>query len=227
MKKKVPLISVASLFILLLIFLVVLRVLPRFTTTLRAKRISSLSTKQLMTILKDPNSPDFVFVTDELTRRGPKAAEAAPLLAEALQYRRRDSYGAGIALAVMGPAAKSAIPGLLQALGSDRPDVRYHAALVLGTIGESSRCAVPELAQRLWDPDMFVRGATASSLEAITGKDLVAERYELDPSIPENVAGDEPEGIITEKARIWWKEEGQYLNWLEGVDHCGSPASGK
>jgi hypothetical protein len=227
MKKKVPLISVVTLFILLLIFLVVLRVLPRFTTTLRAKRISSLSTEQLIIILKDPDSPDFTFATSELTRRGPEAASAAPTLARALQYPRRDSNQAGIALAAMGPAAKSAIPDLLQALESDRPDVRRYAAFVLGMIGKTSKCAVPELAQLLWDSDMWVRSTAAGSLEAITGEDLAIEIYALEPSTPGNVYGDEPEGHITDKARIWWKEEGQYMNWLEGVNYCGPPGSGK
>jgi hypothetical protein len=72
---------------------------------------------------------------------------------------------------------------------------------------------------------MFVRGAAASSLEAITGKDLVAGIYELDPSIPDSVYGDEPEGIITEKARTWWMEEGRFLNWSEDTDSCGPPSS--
>jgi hypothetical protein len=180
--------------------------------------------EQLVAIVEDPDSPDFWFATSELAKMGPAAAPAAPSLARALRYPRRDSYMAGKALVAIGPAAEPAIPELIEALKNDRPIVRSDAAFVLGVIGESSKCAVPEIAQLLWDPDLFVRGAAAVALDAISGVDLVAEVYELKPSHPGRVVGDEPEGTITEKARAWWIEEGQYLIWSGESGLC-NPSS--
>jgi len=178
------------------------------------------SLEQLILILENPDSPDFSLATSELAKMGPAAAPAAPALARALRYPRHDSYTAGVALATMGPAAKSAIPELIQALEDDRSNVRLFAAFVLGTIGESAKCAVPELAPRLWDSDAWVRTAAAGALDAITGTDLVVEVYELKPSHPGSVTEDEPEGIITGKARVWWAEKGQYLDWVDDSDLC-------
>lgn len=191
--------------------------------------------EQLIAILEasDPASPNydvssrefaaFGSATTDLTKLGPAAAPAAPALARALQYPRRDSYMAGKALVAIGPAAEPAIPELIEALKNDYPMVRCYAALVLGVIGESSKCAVPEIAQRLWDADQFVRGTAAPALEAITGVDLVIWRFELDPADP-SIRGDEPEGSITGVARTWWIEEGQYLDWSGGSNLC-NPSS--
>jgi hypothetical protein len=190
------------------------------------------SIEQLIAILEasdpqlpnyDPSSEEFAafgLATTELAKLGPSAAPAAPALARALRYPRRDSYMAGKALVAMGPAAEPAIPELVQALEDARSDVRLFAAFVLGTIGESAKCAVPELTQRLWDTHAWVRTAAAGALDAITGIDLVIEAYELKPSHPGSVAGDEPEGSITGKARSWWMDEGQYLDWSAESAPC-------
>jgi len=159
---------------------------------------------------------------DELERLGPAAAPAAPALARALQYRRRDSYVATKALVAMGPAAAPAIPELVKALGNERTIVRSDAAFVLGTIGEPARCAVPAVASLLWDSDPWVRSAAAGALEAITGVDLVAEFHELNPETPGSVGGDEPEGKVTGKARSWWITEGQYLDWSGKPNLCNA-----
>jgi len=178
------------------------------------------SLERLIDILQDPDSPDFGFATEELEKVGPAAAPAAKTLAKALQYPRRDSYMAGFALIAMGPAAETAIPELIQALGSERPDVRRYAAFVLGSIAESARCAVPELAQRLWDSDPWVRTTAAAALDAITGVDLVDWAYKLNPESQGSVGGDEPEGFITARARAWWLMEGQYSDWSRKPNPC-------
>lgn len=181
--------------------------------------------EQLIKIVDDPDSPDFVFATSELAKMGPTAAPAAPALARALRYPRHDSYMAGKALVAIGPAAELAIPELIQALGDDRSEVRLFAVFVLGTIGSSSNCAVPQLTPRLWDSDAGVRSAAAGALEAVTGVDLVSEVDELKPSHPGSVFADEPEGSITGKARAWWTDEGQYLDWSGESDLCDSSDS--
>ncbi|MFQ6102578.1 MAG: HEAT repeat domain-containing protein [Anaerolineae bacterium] len=168
----------------------------------------------------DPESDEFWFATSELVKLGPEAAPAAPALARALRYPRRDSYMAGKALVAIGPAAEVAIPELVEALKNDRPIVRRYAAFVLGIIGESSKCAVPEIAELLWDSDGWVRSAAAGALDAITGIDLVDETLELDPSHPGGIFADEPEGTITGEARTWWIEKGQYLDWSDESALC-------
>jgi len=175
----------------------------------------------------DPGSEEFAafgFATTELAKLGPAAAPAAPALARALGYPRRDCYMAGKALVAIGPAAEPAIPELVRALKSDLPICRQYAAFALGIIGESSKCAVPEIAQLLWDSDPFVRGTVAPALEAITGVDLVVYIYELDPADPA-MRGDEPEGTIAGKARTWWTEKGQHLDWSDESNLCdlGTP----
>lgn len=210
--------------VLLLLVLVVLGGLLRqggvASSETRSGQMASLSTRQLIEILQDPSSPYFAFVTAELQRRGQTAAEAAPFLAQALQYPRRDSYSAGFALIAMGPAAREAIPGLLQALDHERSDVRTYAAFALGAIGEPAKCAVPKLAEKLWDSSPEVRATTALALAAISGQDLALREFRLDPSNPGAVLRDEPEGLVSEMARVWWQEQGQEVNWLEGENLC-------
>ncbi len=202
-----------------------------------------LSIEQLIAILEagDPNSPNykpgseefaaFGFAIAELAKLGPAAAPAAPALARALQYPRRDSYMACKALIAIGPAAAPAIPELLKALKNknDYPLVRQCAALVLGIIGEPAKCVVPEIAPLLWDSKHSVRVTAAMALDAITGKDLVDQIYKIDPSHV-RIVGDPPLGEdfddshIISKARAWWIEEGQHLDWLDKSNPC-NPSS--
>lgn len=184
-----------------------------------------LPIEQLVAIIEasNPDAPggadesaDFGFATAELARWGPAAAPAAPVLAQALQYRRRDSYMAAFALVAIGPAAAPAVPELIVALGNEFSSVRECSAFVLGIIGNPSKQAVPALAKLLWDPDPFTRTAAAAAIDRITGIGLLtSEGQDLDPANPCSVMADEPDGNITGKARTWWLEEGQYLDWTE------------
>lgn len=175
--------------------------------------------EQLIAILQDPLSPDFWFAAEELAKMGPAAAPAAKALAKALRYPRRDSYMAAEALVAIGPAAVSVIPDLVQAIGDDLPRTRTNAAVVLAIIGPLAKCAAPDLARLLWDEDPEVRGAAAAALDAVTGIDLVPKVWEIDPSIASGVL-DDPEGSVTEKARNWWVEKGQYLDWSDEPNLC-------
>ena len=182
------------------------------------------SLEQLIAIVEEPNSTisTLWFALRELEEKGPAAAPAAPALARALRHPRRDYYGAGWVLIKMGPAAESAVPELVVGLDHSSPGVRRHAAFVLGTIGESARCAVPKIARLLRDPDSGVRTASAGALELIAGVDLVEEWAELDPS-PSNpgpIFADEPVGHISGRARSWWLEQGQFIDWSTGRNLC-------
>jgi hypothetical protein len=175
--------------------------------------------EELIAVIEAPESPEFFAAASELAAMGPAAAPAAPALARALAYPRRDSYMAARALVAIGPAGSEALPQLVQALTNERARARSDAAFVLGIIGEPARCAVPQIAQLLWDADPLARTAAAGAIEAIVGVDLVRGSVELDPARPCLVFADEPEGTNSGVARAWWTEEGQYLEWGE----CPAP----
>jgi hypothetical protein len=153
--------------------------------------------------------------TDRLQAIGDDAAPAAPLLAHALAFPRRDSYAAARPLVALGPLAASALPVLIGNLPHERPDVRSQSAYVLGTIGPLASCAVPQLAPLLWDTDPFVRTSAAAALDAITGQDLVGPSFELslDPASAGSVFADEPPGSISGAAREWWIRVGSSAEW--------------
>ncbi|MGB8981347.1 MAG: HEAT repeat domain-containing protein [Anaerolineales bacterium] len=181
--------------------------------------ISKKSTEELIQILEraedadDPASTLFSDVIDELETRGKSASEAAPVIAKAMTYKRHGSVIAGRALIPMGQSAANAIPVLLQNLDNSRGEVRQYSIFSLGLIGKPAECSVPQLANLLWDKDPGARSASASAIEAITGVDLVWEYEELDPELYGSVSLDDPEGSVTQKARAWWQEVGQNINW--------------
>lgn len=176
----------------------------------------------LLEQMQDGGDGDFPDVILELASRGASASEAAPVLAKAIAYPRRDSPVASWALVAMGPAAAQAKPELLSNLRSPREDVRRYSAFVLGTIGRPSECAVPAVASLLWDPDPGVRATAAAALQAIAGQTLVEPDWQLNPALPGGGPLDEPEGIVSGEARTWWLETGQLSQWpTQGCSPAG------
>lgn len=200
-------------FIGLIQFLVLLLLLNSCDTSSGGK-LQEARVEELMHIIATPDAPGFGLATKELAEMGSEAAPASELLATALSYNRRDSYMAGIALISIGPDAHLACSQLRKALNDERTTVRCFAAEALGAIGERAIAAVPDLAARLWDEDAWVRTAAAGAIEAITGEDLLADSYELNPSIPGSVSADDPEGRLSGAARTWWLESGEGMNWM-------------
>lgn len=83
----------------------------------RKNNLSSLSTEELIRLLEDTKDNGlFPDVIRELEMRGPTAYDAAPALARAMTYNRRDSTIASRPLIAMGSLAKSAIPILLEVI---------------------------------------------------------------------------------------------------------------
>ena len=188
--------------------------------------ISEKSTTELIKILEragdtnDPAGVAFWDVIKELEKRGQSASDAAPALAKAITYPRRDSGMAGIALISMGESAKSAIPILAKNLDHERADVRENSSFILGNIGNLAECSVPKLGNLLWDKDPAVRSTAATAIEAITNIDLIEDDYhEIDPKGYGSAVLDEPEGTITQYARTWWVESGQFMKWSN--ENCG------
>jgi hypothetical protein len=188
--------------------------------------ISEKSTAELIQILEQAenvNNPAFnlfLDVVDELEKRGQSASEAAPTLAKAIAYDRRDSGVAGRALIPMGQSATTAIPILLRNLDNKREDVRLYSAINLGFIGIPAECSIPKLGNLLWDEDSGVRSVAAAAIEAIVKVDLVESDEEIDPELYGSINLDDPEGSITKKARTWWQETGKNMEWSE--ENCMS-----
>jgi HEAT repeat protein len=86
---------------------------------------------------------------------GPEAADAVPVLREAL--RNPDDLEvrqlASAALASVGKSAATALPDLISALKDPDRQVRRNAALALGHLEEKAEDAVPALIKRLEPPD--------------------------------------------------------------------------
>ncbi len=184
--------------------------------------VSILSTKELTRLLSDISDPYGLFwpITDELKNRGSLAAEAAPALAKALAYPRRDTFMAWEALINIGPEAKTAIPFLLENLANERADIRAYSAIALASIGPSAKCAVPYLAPLLWDTDPQVPSSVAKALDSITGIDLVRTSDKFDPAYPNQIVLDNsgstngvPDDPVSKIAKEWWLETGQQMIW--------------
>ena len=191
--------------------------------------VSELTNAELIQILENLENPNYApsaypryLVVDELEKRGPSAAAAAPVLAKSMAYNERGSYQASEALIAIGPSAQSAIPYLVQNLNNNREEVRRHSIFVLGILGESSSCAVPKIALLLWDKEPYVRSVSAGALTEITNENLVEfEDFRLDPALPGSVNPDEPEGSFTKIAREWWLNVGQNIIWP--TENCELP----
>ncbi len=158
----------------------------------------------------------FKLIVEELEERGASASEAAPTLARMIAFDGSTSVTASYPLIAMGSSAQSAIPYLLQNLDSEREDVRRHSIFALGTIGKPAKCSIPEIAPLLWDNSPCVRSAAAGALTEITNIMLVeSDLYKLDATIPGSVACDNEEFRISQIARKWWTETGQYMDWSD------------
>lgn len=131
----------------------------------------------------------------------------------------RELTRAMFALEKWGISATIAVPSLVPLLEHEDPDVRATAIHTLGTMGSAAKCALPLLAERLWDPIGFVRTASASAIDYVSGVDLVESYAKLDPS-KSGWVYDEPEGSITGRAREWWTSEGQYTDWDSSSTPC-------
>jgi len=215
--------------LLLLITIIFSQGCSSLSTTPTPPPISEKTNGELIHLLKTfENSSNEVSeyppyeIFDELEKRGASASEAAPMLAKVIAFDGSTSVTASSPLVAMGSSARPAIPYLLQNLASPREDVRRYSIFVLGTIGTPAQCAVPQLATFLWDPDRFVRSATAGALTEITQIELVEDEiYKLDPTMVGGVFADEPEGNISGIAREWWLNTGQGMNWP--VENCELP----
>jgi HEAT repeat protein len=97
----------------------------------------------------------------------PLSAWIKDLKAAAPQTRNAAAYSIGS----FGPAAKSAVPALIDALNDPVAAVRYPVCIALREIGPDAAAAVPALQKALDDPNDDVAAIARKALKAITGKD--------------------------------------------------------
>ena len=77
-------------------------------------------------------------------------------------------FQAAMGYEVLGPAAYSQVPALIETLEHDRsPQVRHYAAEVLGMIGPKAKAAVPALLRGTRDKDDLVRLSSLGALSRI------------------------------------------------------------
>ena len=174
----------------------------------------------------DPKSlayQDFPLALPELAKLNSASNSAASELAYAIGFPLPDSILAANALISLGPQwAGTTLPTLIGNLNNSRPEVRLYSLIVLSTIGLDGSCALGQVGPLLWDSDPQVRTAAALTAQSLSGHELVAGAYAIDPShlSPTPVASDMPEGRIVHDARTWWIEEGVKVNWHPKYDQC-------
>ena len=103
---------------------------------------------------------------DPIVQDRPLSAWITDLSGDAPYTRVSAAYAVGSA----GPAAKAAVPALIQNLGSENASVRCSSTLALGEIGPDAAAAVPALQKELDDRNDDVAHMAKKSLKAITGE---------------------------------------------------------
>jgi HEAT repeat protein len=97
----------------------------------------------------------------------PLSAWVEDLKAAAPQTRNAAAY----VISGMGPAARAAVPALIEALDDPVAAVRYPVAVALREIGPAAAAAVPALRRALNDSSDDVAAMARKALIAITGED--------------------------------------------------------
>lgn len=176
--------------------------------------VKNMTTQQLIEIIKnESNSEYYDLAISELGNRPQDGHIIGPILAYAQQQKRRDFYLAAISLSRLGKEGNSGLPELLIAMDSESSEIKSYAIYSISFLGDNAKCSIPELAKYLWDPNGMVRGTSAGAIEKITGLDLVETYHELSIDRAYGLPIDEPDGIITKKARNWWNTEGEKIEW--------------
>jgi HEAT repeat protein len=104
--------------------------------------------------------------SDPIVQDRPLSEWVADLGGAAPYTRVSAAYAVGSA----GPAAKSAVPALIENLSSENSAVRYSSTLALGEIGPDAAAAVPALQKALDDRSEDVAAMARKSLKLITGE---------------------------------------------------------
>jgi HEAT repeat protein len=114
-------------------------------------------------IVKLLNDSDPTIAMRALSSIAEGGVEVVPALTAAL--KERDArYWACVALGEIGPQAKAAVPGLIEVLSDDRPEVRLQATIALGEIGPDAKPAAGALVKLVNDPFESVQASAIFAL---------------------------------------------------------------
>jgi len=103
--------------------------------------------------------------------------DAVPPLIEALEHEEVRGLVAAT-IARIGPAAKAAVPALIEALSDENPRIRNEVLFAIAAIGPEAKEAVPMVAKLLNDPEMDVRYGACYALGKI-GRAAMPAKAEL------------------------------------------------
>ena len=121
-------------------------------------------TRPLIIKVMEEASPEVLHnILDALAGVGEKAV---PRLIEALKVEEVRPHAAAI-IARIGPPAKAAVPGLIEALGDENPVARSEVLYAIAAIGPDAAEAVPVVIEVLDDPELEVRYAACYALAQI------------------------------------------------------------
>ena len=123
---------------------------------------------KLIAIARDRNSPLRSAACGSLWHLTGDAHLVLPILKEVLREGNVEWEPARV-LAEMGPAAKSAVPDLIEALGKDE-SAQIPAAEALGSIGPDARAALEALRKLLEHEEPEVRDAAREAIQRIERK---------------------------------------------------------
>jgi len=205
---------------------------PASITTTPATPTLGSSAEELIAIIEvsdpsvpqyDPKSAAYAEFPQAVKQLSSMGNDGISELGYAMSFPRPDAYLAGQALlSYPTDAIETTLPGLISDLHDPRPGLRRNALIVLSVLDGKSSCAVGDIGPLLWDPDPSVRSAAATTLENITGKDLVADADKIaaDPFRPNSIPADTPEGKIVSRARAWWTSEGSTVKWHPRYGLC-------
>lgn len=116
----------------------------------------------LQTAKKDPDAHTRIRALTALASYGPEAESAIPdLVAMMKEPIGQDNSIPQCAMGVLIKIGAKAVPGLVEALANDNPQVRAYATEALGAIGEPARGALPQIKNMLKDSDGYTRGVAA------------------------------------------------------------------
>jgi HEAT repeat protein len=201
---------------------------------------SAVNAPALVHALDDPDRRVRLQAAAALARIDPRVEEAVRILKEEAA-RPEDRPTATRALALVGPAARSAlwvllenlaveeescsalaeiglpaVPGCCEALAHRDPTVRRRAALALRRLGGLARSGVPVLTEALKDPDPGVRAEAIRALAEIQGTKAVPQLLPLLEDAAVSEAAGESLCALGERDGLGaLKEGGAFLNALQ------------
>jgi hypothetical protein len=130
-----------------------------------------LATPDLIELLQSPGVWKREWAADLLKAIGPEAKDAVPALRQVLKIEKYGGVYKVVVEALDAIDPESVIPALIEALQSDKWDIKSMSARNLGSLGPKAKAAIPELRKALRHDEKWVREAAAEALKKIAPED--------------------------------------------------------